>query len=142
MRLLPSAALCVGLVGLGALIPPVEAQTTETVISSGTFRDADQSHRGAGTARFLLTDGGTVLLQFTDFTVTPGPDLEVWLVDGTVPTTNAAVLAHEYLSLGPLQSASGDQMYELPSGPLAEDYDAVVIWCEDFGVLFAVAAMR
>jgi len=139
MRLPYLALLCAGLAGV---LPALsQAQTAASLISSGAFQDADRRHQGEGTARFIVTAEGDVLLLFTDFTVTPGPDLEVWLTEGVVPNTSADVLDGAWLSLGPLHAPEGDQIYTLPAGPLAKVYTAVVIWCEDFSVLFAVAPM-
>ncbi|MBF9042722.1 hypothetical protein HKCCE4037_05260 [Rhodobacterales bacterium HKCCE4037] len=123
-----------------ALTLPVVADTVATPIATGQFVDADQRHQGAGTATLAQSDDGRTFLQFVeDFAVTPGPDLEVWLVVDDAPATSAAVLESEYLSLGPLQSPEGAQTYEVPSSVIASDYGSVVIWCEDFSVLFSVA---
>jgi hypothetical protein len=137
-----SAALCMGLAGLGGFSSPAEAQVTATAMTSGQFQDADRSHQGAGTATLAQTSDGRVVLQFADFSVTPGPDLEVWLVVDATPGTSAAVLASEWVSLGPLQSPEGAQTYEIPADVDASAYGSVVIWCEDFSVLFAVASFQ
>ena len=99
-------------------------------------------HQGDGTAVLAQTSDGRMVLQFGDFSVTPGPDLEVWLVAANAPATSAAVLGSSYVSLGSLQSANGAQTYEIPSNVDASAYGSVVIWCEDFSVLFAVASLR
>lgn len=142
MRILPTLALCVGLAGLGGLTLPAEAQTTATAIASGQFQDADARHQGAGTAVLAQSSDGRTVLQFGDFSVTPGPDLEVWLVAADAPGTSAAVLNSTYVSLGSLQSANGAQTYEIPSNIDVSAYGSVVIWCEDFSVLFATATLR
>ncbi len=144
MRLLSASAtaLCIGLVGLGGFAPAAMAQVTATAIASGAFQDADRSHQGAGTATLAQTSDGRVVLQFTDFEVTRGPDLEVWLVADAAPGTSAAVLGSQWVSLGALQSASGAQTYEVPADVDVSAYGSVVIWCEDFSVLFAVASLQ
>ena len=142
MRILPLTALCVGLAGLGGITPPATAQVTATAMASGQFQDADRSHQGAGTAVLAQTSDGRTVLQFGDFSVTPGPDLEVWLVAANAPGTSSAVLASDWVSLGPLQSPNGAQTYEIPADVDASAYGSVVIWCEDFSVLFAVAPLR
>lgn len=142
MRIFPVLTLCMGLAGLGALALPADAQATATVQASGQFQDADARHQGAGTAALAQTADGRMILQFADFSVTPGPDLEVWLVADNAPSTSAAVLASEWVSLGPLQSPSGTQTYEIPANVDASAYGSVVIWCEDFSVLFATATLR
>ncbi len=142
MRVLHLAALCTTLAGLGGLALPAEAQETTTVIASGQFQDADARHQGAGTAVLAQTSDGRTLMQFGDFSVTPGPDLEVWLVSADAPATSAAVLASDWVSLGPIQSPNGAQTYEIPASVDANAYGSVVIWCEDFSVLFAVAGLQ
>ena len=42
--------------------------------------DADAAHRGRGTATIYQGADGRRTLRLTDFEVTNGPDLEVWLV--------------------------------------------------------------
>ena len=143
MRLYSFAlAACVGLAGLGGLSQPSEAQTTATAVASGAFQDADARHQGAGTATVAETADGRVVLQFNEFSVTPGPDLEVWLVADAAPGTSAAVLASEWVSLGALQSPTGTQTYEIPADVDISAYGSVVIWCEDFSVLFATATLQ
>ncbi|ABD56993.1 DM13 domain-containing protein [Jannaschia sp. CCS1] len=142
MRFLPTLALCMGLAGLGGITPPAEAQTTATAIASGQFQDTGPRYQGSGSAVIAQTSDGQTVLQFGDFSVTPGPDLEVWLVEADAPTSAAAVLASSYISLGPLQSATGGQTYGIPSDIDASAYGSVVIWCEDFSVLFSVAPLR
>ncbi|MEX3017635.1 DM13 domain-containing protein [Gymnodinialimonas hymeniacidonis] len=137
-----SLALCVGLAGLGGLTPPAEAQSTATAIASGQFVDADARHQGDGTATLAQTSDGRTVLQLSEFSVTPGPDLEVWLVVDGSPATSGAVLASQWVSLGSLQSPQGTQVYEVPANVDASAYGSIVIWCEDFSVLFATASLN
>ena len=112
-----------------------------TVLKQGTFRDADTVHKGKGHAEILMTPGGSHLIRFTEFEVTNGPDLKVWLIKAEDPKTSADVKASEWLSLGPLKGNKGDQNYTIPEGTNIEDYRSVVIWCEQFGVLFSPAPL-
>ena len=109
-------------------------------VASGTFRDADRAHSGTGTATILASDDETVL-RFEAFEVTNGPDLEVWLVKAANVQSSADVKASEWLSLGQLKGNVGDQNYSVPPGTEIGDYPSVVIWCEQFGVLFSAADM-
>ncbi len=108
----------------------------------GAFADADAVHRGSGTATIFELVGGTSVLRFTDFTVTNGPDLKVWLVRAEKIATSDDVTASEWLSLGPLKGNKGDQNYLIPENVNADDYASVVIWCEQFGVLFSAARLE
>lgn len=142
MRLLPTLVLCMGLAGLGAITAPADAQSTATAVASGQFQDAGPRYQGSGTAVLAQTSDGQTVLQLGEFSVTPGPDLEVWLVAANAPGSASAVLASEWVSLGALQSPTGAQTYEIPADIDVTAYGSVVIWCEDFSVLFSVASLN
>ena len=119
---------------------PAELQLT--ALKSGNFVDADGAHKGSGKAEILQGGAGTTLLRLTDFRVTNGPDLEVWLVKAPEPKSSSDVTASEWLSLGALKGNVGDQTYVIPEGTNVSDYGSVVIWCEQFGVLFSPATLK
>lgn len=108
---------------------------------SGNFRDVDGAHRGSGKVQVLVSQAGAALLRFTDFDVTNGPDLEVWLVKDPNPKKSADVSDSEWLSLGPLRGNKGDQTYVIPKGTDIAKWGSVIIWCEQFSVLFSVATL-
>lgn len=108
----------------------------------GTFAGADSAHRGSGTATVVELVGGSSVLRFTDFEVTNGPDLEVWLVKADVIESSSDVTASEWASLGPLKGNKGDQNYLIPEDVNVGDFASVVIWCEQFSVLFAAARLE
>ncbi|WP_417407527.1 DM13 domain-containing protein [Hoeflea sp.] len=110
-------------------------------LRSGDFRDVDGAHRGSGKAQVLVSEAGAALLRFTDFDVTNGPDLEVWLVENPDPRKSADVSASRWISLGPLRGNKGDQTYVIPEGTDTLEWGSVVIWCEQFSVLFSVATL-
>ena len=112
-----------------------------TEARSGEFRDADGAHRGSGKARMLVSDAGSALLRFTEFEVTNGPDLEVWLIKDPDPKKSMDVIASQWMPLGPLKGNKGDQTYVIPEGTDINAWGSAVIWCEQFGVLFSVATL-
>jgi hypothetical protein len=113
-----------------------------TVVSSGEFKDADGAHKGTGKATVFERSDGTAILRFEEFEVTNGPDLEVWLVAAADPKSSDDVKQSEWLSLGTLKGNIGDQNYDIPAGTDIGAYKSVVIWCEQFGVLFSPAALE
>ncbi len=113
-----------------------------TVQSTGTFVDADRAHKGSGTVSVVTRADGITELQFTMFEVTNGPDLEVWLSAHPDPTSSNDVKGAEWLSLGQLKGNIGDQAYTVPAGTDLSAYPSVVIWCEQFGVLFSPAVLN
>lgn len=120
----------------------VAEQLTEAqVIATGQFRDADRAHQGSGTARLVALPGGGHEVQLSEFQVTNGPDLEVWLSSHPDPASSADVSGGEWIALGQLKGNVGDQAYAVPEGTDVSAYQSVVIWCEQFGVLFSPAAL-
>ena len=118
-----------------------ERLTAAKVIAKGAFRDADRSHKGAGTATLVALPGGGHEVQLTAFEVTNGPDLEVWLSAHPDPAASSDVAGNEWVSLGQLKGNVGDQAYPVPEGTDLSAFKSIVIWCEQFGVLFSPAAL-
>jgi len=110
-------------------------------VKEGRFRDADRAHKGEGRAQIMRSTAGTALVRLTEFSVTNGPDLEVWLVKAPDPQSSDDVKQSEWVSLGPLKGNKGDQTYIVPEGTDIDAYGSVVIWCEQFGVLFSPATL-
>ena len=111
------------------------------VVATGSFRDADRAHKGTGVATLVMLPGGGHEVQLSAFEVTNGPDLEVWLSAHPDPGKSADVAENAWLSLGQLKGNVGDQAYQVPEGTNVSAFKSVVIWCEQFGVLFSPAAL-
>ncbi len=45
------------------------------------------------------------------------------------------------MSLGKLKANSGNQNYEIPDGADLSKYNTVLIWCQQFSVLFGSAKL-
>ena len=119
-----------------------ETLTEAMTLSAGSFRDADAAHRGSGMVELVALPSGALELQLTDFQVTNGPDLEVWLSAHPDPMSSSDVTGAAWLSLGQLKGNIGDQAYAVPIGTYMAGFQSVVIWCEQFGVLFSPAPLR
>lgn len=119
----------------------VNESQIETVIAQGRFQGADSVHKGSGMAALFAGSDGAQILRLSEFEVTNGPDLEVWLVDKVDIASADDVLNGEYLPLGQLKGNIGDQNYGIPSDVDLSKYRSVVIWCEQFSVLFAAASL-
>ncbi len=111
-----------------------------TVLSIGTFRDADASHKASGKATIYALEDGTRVLRFEDFQVTNGPDLRVLLVPSADPQDRDDVSG--YLELAPLTGNIGSQNYEIPNDVDLSLYGSVVIYCTPFHVIFGVATLE
>ncbi len=93
----------------------IAASETANIVAQGTFVDADGVHRGRGTATIYRGGTGQYTLRLTDFEVTNGPDLKVWLVAESDIKSSDDVKASQWLSLGQLKGNIGDQNYAIPT---------------------------
>ncbi len=73
-----------------------------------------------------------------------GPDVHVILVPSTDENLKQDFVKGELASveLGQLKANQGDQNYDLPDSADLSKYDAVVIYCERFHVVFGVAKLE
>ena len=123
----------------GTPVPAEEAAASSLAV--GIFADADNSHKGSGTATVYRGPDGSLLLRLENFTVTNGPDLHVYVTPHKNPGNAAPVKASGHLDLGGLNGNVGNQNYFLP-----DDFDitllgAVVIYCQPFNIIFSVAPL-
>ncbi len=117
-------------------------ETPEPVtVLAGQFADADDLHRGSGSATIYELEDGSRVLRFEDFEVTNGPDLHVILTPATSVSGRADVTEAGYVDLGALKGNVGSQNYEIPDDLDLEDYGTVVIYCVPFHVVFSVAPL-
>ena len=103
---------------------------------AGSFVGADEFHFGSGTALLIETAPGTWIVRFEDFSVRNGPDLFVYLSPDADGYVDGAV------ELGTLKATDGSFNTAGPAGTNVNDMRSVVIWCKQFAVQFAVAALR
>ena len=100
------------------------------VLKTGEFKGADFFHNAKGLAKIIET-GDQTFLRFENFEVTNGPDLRVYLTNNEGDVKNG-------VHLEKLKGSKGDQNYSLANVDY-EKYDAVVIYCQPFGVHFGQA---
>jgi len=119
--------------------PTAMPETGPAAVAMGMFMDADDFHRGSGSATMFRGPDGNHILRFEDFMVTNGPALSV-LISKAEGITSSENLG-EYLDLGPLKGNVGNQNYEVPAGTDVSEYKTVVIYCVPFHVVFATAPL-
>ena len=105
--------------------------STATLIKSGML--VGVGHTVSGTASIYESAGKkTVLLD--PYSSQNGPDLKVYLSKDEKATS--------YINLGKLKSTDGKQSYEIPDNPDVTDYKFVLVWCEQFTVIFGKAELK
>lgn len=102
------------------------------MLTKGNFMRS--SHPTSGTARIVKDSSNRTFLIFENFSTDNGPDLRVWLSKNTS--------AAEYKEVGRLTAVSGNFSYELAANIDPTVYNHVLVWCEDFSVLFGYAILQ
>jgi Electron transfer DM13 len=124
-----------------------EAEATKTAMAKGDAMMVAGGafvagvHEGSGKASIDKTADGKLVLRFSNFKVSEGPDLYVHLSGNAKPSTGAEVMGNGDLDLGKLQKAAGDQEYVLPAGFDVAKFKSVVIYCKQFSVVFSTAPL-
>ena len=116
----------------GSSDAPFEPRTTH----KGMFMGADDFHFGRGDALIIEASKGMYVVRFESFSVRNGPDLYVYLSRDA-----GGERVDEALNLGRLKATDGAFNYEIPAGIDLKGVKSVVVWCRQFDVLFAVAAL-
>jgi hypothetical protein len=83
----------------------------------------------AGEAKIYL-EGNQYQLKLDNFSISSGPDLKVYLSKSSTPT--------EFVNLGNLSSAT---VYAIPQSIDFSQYNYVLIHCQQYNHLFAVAQL-
>jgi len=99
------------------------------VISSAEM--LPDAHEVAGTASLIEGIDGKVYLRFENFEIINGPDVRIYLSKDLEKT--------DAVELGPLKATHGNFNYEVPEDVHLGEYSKLLVWCDDFSVLFAHA---
>lgn len=112
---------------VGALPLPTEAR----LLYEGTFRPTS-GIQVTGTARVYEQEAQRYV-SLEEFSVSRGPDLKVYLSTTASPDT--------FVSLGALGNGE-DHTYTIPEGVDLAVYDHVLIHCQQYSHLFAIAPLQ
>ena len=115
-----------------------ESHDEPTQVAQGSFVTIDPVHGAEGTATIFTLMDGNQIVRFEDFSSTNGPELHVYLTEGTDANIFAS-LGDNALDLGLLKGNMGNQNYFIPEGTDVSAFTTVVIYCQPFGVVFSVA---
>ena len=103
--------------------------STATLLLEGMWMGSG-SYTASGTAK-IYDDDCTLVLVLDPFSSSNGPDLKIYLSTDTK--------ASSFVNLGKMQSTTGKQSYSIPAGTDLENFKYVLIWCQQFSVLFGKA---
>ena len=82
----------------------------------------------------ILLQNGTYSIALENFAAGNGPDLHLYLSKQIQPTN--------IVDLGKLKSTNGNQVYTLASNPDFTQYKYVLIYCQQYSVLFGSAELK
>jgi hypothetical protein len=105
--------------------------TGATALKQGTMMGI--GHTVSGTVR-IYDDAGKKVIVLDPFSSQNGPDLKVYLSTDQNAT--------KYINLGALKSTNGKQSYDVTGSPDLNEYKFVLVWCQEFSVLFGKAEMQ
>lgn len=84
-----------------------------------------------GEANLETMDGKKIVALSTSFETQEGPDLHVYLAADTA--------AADFTDLGPLESFTGKQTYEIPAETNVDRQPMLLIYCKKYSHLFGYA---
>jgi hypothetical protein len=119
-------------------LPSTNAGSIQT-IESGVFYGI--AHPTEGTATVYRMGDRALMLRFTNFRTSNGPNVHVYLVAADDAKDETALHA-SFIDLGPIKGNIGDQNYDLDTSVDLSKYRAVSIWCKRFSVNFGVAPLK
>ena len=109
-----------------------ETLPTGTTIVTGTFNS--NAHSTSGTVKVVRDASAKIHLVFENLKTDNGPDLRIWLS----PNNNGSPRQE----VGILKAVTGNFSYELGASFNYTTNNRVLIWCEDFSVLFGHAILQ
>lgn len=113
--------------------PPVTAPLpVQPALKRGVFYPTS-GIQVMGVVKIIQQSAG-LQVQLDSFSVSPGPDLKVYL--------SSAAMPGNHLNLGNLQSNTGTQYYNIPAGTNLSAYPFVLIHCQQYNHLFSYASLQ
>lgn len=109
------------------------------LLTSGMFHKV--AHDSMGTASIYQLADGKRTLRLTNFETSNGPQVHIYLVAAQDANDNDTVKNAPFIDLGSMKGNKGDQNYDVPANTDLNQYRAVTIWCQRFGVNFGTAPL-
>jgi hypothetical protein len=115
--------------------PPAAAAS----VLRGSFHS--NAHATRGIATVYRAAAGELIVRFTEFETSDGPDVRIYLV-ASEDVAGDADIRRGFVDLGALKGNVGDQNYSVPAGTDLTTYRAVSVWCRRFKVNFGAAPLQ
>jgi hypothetical protein len=119
--------------------PTTEGASSAQTLVSGAFHSV--LHPTAGTATIYRIGNGSLILRFTNFRTSNGPDVHIYMVAADDSGDDATVQRAGFIDLGSIKGNIGDQNYSLGADVDLSKYRAVSVWCKRFSFNFGTAPL-
>ncbi len=103
---------------------------TDVILSSGTFKNG--AHATSGTAKLIKDKDGKKFLLLENLKSDPGPDVRLYLA--------TSLTATDYTEITKTVT-NGNVRLAVPA-TTKDSQKFVLVWCEDFAVLFGSAELK
>ncbi|MFK7603004.1 DM13 domain-containing protein [Deinococcus sp. SM5_A1] len=107
---------------------------------SGTFTALEAPTTGS--VKLGKDAKGQYTLTISNLKTEPAPDLHVWLVPGGTVKDTPDLKKGKYADLGKIETTAKSKTFVLPKGIDPAEYRNVVLWCDEFSVVFAAAVLK
>lgn len=112
-------------------------------VRGGDFIEIDAIRTAKGRAAiYRSSSDNSLVLRFDEFSVTNGPGLAIYLCVGATPKTPDEVRQGPYFRVSTLKGTAGNQNYQLPPELRLDRYRSVVIFSEDFNLVYSSATLN
>ncbi len=116
-----------------------EMNEDAVVLAEGSF--APKMHQASGGVRIEDAAGSRRMLFMDDFEIENGPALKVFLSPLSFDDLTPEVALEGRVVLGDLAALAGLQDYAIGADIEVDAFQSVVVWCEQFAILYAGAAL-
>ena len=90
----------------------------------------------SGTFEIVKKDGGTYVVLSDDFKTKSAPDLKIFLSKKTVASVTGKNATKDAAFVAKLKKSKGGQSYKIPSSVNLDNYNSILIHCEEYGVFW------
>lgn len=104
---------------------------------SGTW--TKKSFKSSGTWEIFSEEGKTFVKLSDDFRTRNAPDLKIFLSPQAASEATGRNATDGAVLVSALDSNSGGQVYEIPEGVNLDDFQSILIHCEQFSKLWSAA---
>ncbi len=113
---------------------------SQETIKSGTW--TEKSYEVKGKWSIVKADDQYKIVLNDYFKTKNAPDLKIFLSKKSKGDLKSSNATKEAVFVSKLKSAKGGQEYVIPADVNIEDYQSIIIHCEEYSVLWSAASLK